>query len=224
MLRIEEGCMYKIPEIVSHWSATWSDEHGRSEWLVPDTRVAGIVPFLKERNVRTILDLGCGIGRHSLMFASKGFDVWALDGSGEGLYYLKKKADKKEIELATIVSDIHDLPFVDSFFDYILAWNVVYHGTYDELRQALSEVARVLGQSAVFQCTLLSTNNVNFGKGIQIDEHTFVQPDAGEKSHPHCYIGREDIKQLLDGLTVRTLEETELTYRGSFHWHIIAEN
>ena len=37
-----------------------------------------------------------------------------------------------------------DLPFAPGAFDYVLAWNVIYHGDGTSVVRALSEIARVL--------------------------------------------------------------------------------
>jgi tellurite methyltransferase len=210
--------------IVSHWDEAWAEEETRIEWLTPDIRVSGIISSLRERGVRKILDLGCGVGRHALLFAASGFEVWALDGSEEGIEYLQKKAESLEIGLTTVLGDIHELPFPDSFFDYVLAWNVIYHGRSIELSRSIQEIKRILGYKSIFQCTLLSVNNINYGRGIALDNCSFIQPGRGEKSHPHCYTSKNDALSYLSGMRVHTMEQIECNPRpGSLHWHIVAE-
>ena len=42
-------------------------------WLVPDQEVARLAQKLGEPAGKTVYDLGCGIGRHSLYLAQAGF-------------------------------------------------------------------------------------------------------------------------------------------------------
>ena len=49
----------------------------------------------KEQGFSKILDLGCGKGRHSIMFAQNGFDVSSLDLSESGIKNLHEIADSK---------------------------------------------------------------------------------------------------------------------------------
>jgi hypothetical protein len=40
-----------------------------------------LVPALKACGTQHVLDLGCGVGRHALLFAEHGFVVEAIDGA-----------------------------------------------------------------------------------------------------------------------------------------------
>jgi len=57
---------------VEAWDERWATPEGRAEWLVPHPAVAAMVPMLKARGAQHVLDLGCGIGRHALLFAEHG--------------------------------------------------------------------------------------------------------------------------------------------------------
>src|SRR5215472_18663329 len=70
---------------VEAWDERWTTPEGRADWLVPHPAVAALVPVLKARGVQHVLDLGCGIGRHALLFAEHGFGVEAIDGAPAGL-------------------------------------------------------------------------------------------------------------------------------------------
>jgi 2-polyprenyl-3-methyl-5-hydroxy-6-metoxy-1,4-benzoquinol methylase len=39
-----------------------------------------------------VLDLGCGVGRHALLFAEHGFVVEAIDGAAAGLDFARREA------------------------------------------------------------------------------------------------------------------------------------
>ena len=67
----------------------------------------------KERGCQTVLDLGCGKGRHSLFLAELGFHVTAVDLSPEGIEQLQTEAKRKHLEnnINTVVCDMLSLPF-----------------------------------------------------------------------------------------------------------------
>jgi 2-polyprenyl-3-methyl-5-hydroxy-6-metoxy-1,4-benzoquinol methylase len=50
------------------------------------------VPVLKARGTQHVLDLGCGVGRHALLFAEHGFAVEAIDGATAGLDFARREA------------------------------------------------------------------------------------------------------------------------------------
>src|SRR5437870_5367254 len=56
----------------------------------------------KERHVQKILELGCGQGRDSLFFASKGINVTALDFSSIAIKGLIKRANE-----GNLLNNIH---------------------------------------------------------------------------------------------------------------------
>ncbi len=63
------------------WDERWATSEGRADWLVPCPAVSALVPVLKARGTQHVLDLGCGVGRHALLFAEHGFAVEAIDGA-----------------------------------------------------------------------------------------------------------------------------------------------
>jgi tRNA/tmRNA/rRNA uracil-C5-methylase (TrmA/RlmC/RlmD family) len=54
--------------------------------------VAALVPLLQARGTQNVLDLGCGVGRHALLFAENGFVVEAVDGAAAGLDFARREA------------------------------------------------------------------------------------------------------------------------------------
>jgi 2-polyprenyl-3-methyl-5-hydroxy-6-metoxy-1,4-benzoquinol methylase len=48
-------------------------------WLEPSEESYYLVNRWKTQGRKSILDLGCGLGRHSILFAKNGFDVSAMD-------------------------------------------------------------------------------------------------------------------------------------------------
>ena len=79
------------------------------------------------------------------------------------------------------------LPFADGFFDLILTWNVIHHGTAAVIRQTLAEIERCLRPQGYLLCTLISTQHRHHGKGTEIELGTFVVP--GETETGRCWPG-----------------------------------
>src|SRR3546814_14186692 len=66
------------------WNDQWQSDAGRADWLEPDLDVAAVVPLLRRRGARSVLDLGCGVGRHACFLAGPGFEVPRLAASPPG--------------------------------------------------------------------------------------------------------------------------------------------
>lgn len=60
-----------------------------------------------------VLDLGCGYGRHSIMFRKKGFNVVGMDYSN--VLLTKAKADSQGMGIEWIQSDMRNIPFENEF-------------------------------------------------------------------------------------------------------------
>src|SRR5712691_5726551 len=105
---------------VEAWDKRWATDEGRADWLEPHPAVVSLLPELKARGARRVLDLGCGVGRHALLLA-------------------------------------------DASFDFVLSWNVIYHGTLGDVGHRLGGIWRVLKPGALFQGTMLTTRNSGYG-------------------------------------------------------------
>src|SRR5580658_10336471 len=110
---------------IDSWEKRWGTEAGRADWIDAHPAVAGILPELKARGARRVLDLGCGVGRHALLLAAEGFEVDAFDGSETGLAVLRDSAAARGLTLGLKHGNADRLPYDDGAFDYVLSWNVI---------------------------------------------------------------------------------------------------
>jgi SAM-dependent methyltransferase len=101
------------------------------------------------RGRQTLLDLGCGAGRHAFEAMRRGATVVALDADAAELKDVKAVGgamfDDGELphgEGGVVNGDALTLPFPDESFDRIIAAEVVEHIPDD--KRALRELARVL--------------------------------------------------------------------------------
>ena len=58
-----------------------------------------LAKLFSEKGVQRILDLGCGTGRHLLFLLKKGFEVYGLDGSPNGLEIAKMWLTEENLSL-----------------------------------------------------------------------------------------------------------------------------
>jgi len=64
----------------------WKAVEDKSSWLDPCEESYYYAEKWKREGRKSILDLGCGLGRHSVLFAKYGFKVTAVDISEEALF------------------------------------------------------------------------------------------------------------------------------------------
>ena|SRR5580700_2106974 len=210
--------------VVEAWNRRWATPEGRAEWTNPHPAVQALIPELKARGARTALDLGCGVGRHALHLAAEGFAVEAIDGSAAGVAATAKAAKARGLPLLTVRQGfIDELPFPEAAFDYVLSWNVIYHGTLGDVGRRLAEIWRVLKPGGLYQGTMLSTRNANYGVGRAVAPDTFVIDEVEEKSHAHFYCDAARLVSLFAGFELLSMSQDEQGKPGAWHWHVVAE-
>mgnify|MGYP001567634686 CR=1 FL=1 len=74
-----------------------------------------------------LLELGCGIGAHSLELARKGFDVTGIDINRNFIKYAKKEAEKKAIKNIKFLQMDITKPINLGKYDIILTSEVIEH-------------------------------------------------------------------------------------------------
>ena len=207
---------------VESWDDRWQTPEGRAEWLVPHPAVAALVPLLKARGAQRVLDLGCGVGRHALLFAEHGFVVDAIDGAASGLDFASREAASRGLRLNMHQGDAAALPFDDQSFDYVLSWNVIFHGTMGDVASRLAEIWRVLKPGGLYQGTMLSKRDVQFGRGRPVAPDAFIR-GSDTKAHPHYYCDFAGLAALFAGFELVSVTQEEQRRPDSWHWHVVAE-
>jgi SAM-dependent methyltransferase len=208
------------------WDRGWGREDTRARWSKPDPIVIELIGALTARGARRVLDIGTGIGRHALAFARAGFDVVAVDASDTGLGQLRRAAEAEGLPIETRLAAFTELPIDDDSVDHVLAWNVLYHGDGEIVRNAFAECERVLRAGGTAQLTMLSKRNRSFGVGSEIRPDTFVDDaSTGDKDHPHFYVDAATLIAMLAAarLEVRSLADIDQDPPSSaFHWTVLA--
>jgi 2-polyprenyl-3-methyl-5-hydroxy-6-metoxy-1,4-benzoquinol methylase len=205
------------------WNQRWQTAEGRADWLEPEPAVQQLVPHWHQQGAARVLDLGCGVGRHSLYLAARGFQVTAYDASQSGLDHAARTAAEQGLALTFRLGHMTELPFADGTFDFVLAWNVIYHGDEPIVRRTIGEIRRVLKANGWYQGTMLSKRNAKFGRGAQVAPNTFVIAEDDDKNHPHFYCNARECVRLFEGFEMLSLVDCEHAQPGSWHWHLVAE-
>lgn len=163
--------------------------------------------FLQE-GVRSVLELGCGQGRDTLLFAQNDFEVTSLDYSEKAIEAIKKTIQDTDLSYP-VHAQTHDvrepLPFPDNFFDACFAHMLLcMELSTVEIESLLREMHRVLKPEGVAVYSVRS----NFDPHYQVGEH------LGEDLYRigglvvHFFTARK-IRQLAKGYAILGLERIE---------------
>lgn len=184
-------------------SKGWDWEKNTDEyWLKPEPEVYYLAEKWKKDGVKKILDLGFGLGRHSLYFASQGFEVYSMDISTYAVAKFENYIEENHIKnIKAYEGNMSKMPFVEDFFDAIFSFHVIYHTDTNGFNIVLNEVKRVLKSKGKLFITMITKDLDSYRNGNKIN---FVDPNTivlngkedAERGVPHFYIDLEDIKNL----------------------------
>lgn len=222
----------RVIKVNGYITKPWDWSKNKDEyWLVPCRDSAFLAERWQGAGYKKFLDLGCGLGRHSIYMAEKGFDTTAADLSDYGIGHLKRWASEAGVSVSATVCDMTDLPFDDNSFDCLMAYNVIYHTDTEGFCAALSEIRRVLRDGGELFLTLISKNTYSYqnaDKYLRIDNNTLLRTeDNAEKDVPHFYVDIDDIKRLFTDWSFEFLPVEWCDYdlndssRYSKHWMLL---
>lgn len=105
---------------MSVWYKELFDNYARTYDKEPFTQgTLGEVDFIeKEMNFdksKTILDIGCGTGRHAIELTKRGYKVTGVDLSGSQLNRAREKAKESGVEVQFIQQDAREINFKNEF-------------------------------------------------------------------------------------------------------------
>jgi 2-polyprenyl-3-methyl-5-hydroxy-6-metoxy-1,4-benzoquinol methylase len=90
---------------------------------------------------RRVLEIGCGMGLHSLELARRGAEVHAVDLTETAVEATRARMKEFEVEADVRQADAESLPYDDRTFDLVWSWGVIHHSA--RTARVVREIARV---------------------------------------------------------------------------------
>ena len=171
-------------------------------FIEPHEDLPAIAELLKSRQANTVLDLGCGSGRHTVYLAKSGFSVFGLDSSPEGIEMTGRWLAKEGLEADLRVRRMTEtLPYEDAFFDSVVSIQVIHHARVAVTRGIVGEIGRVLKRGGFVFVTVPELKNpkITFR---EIEPGTFVPLDGDEKGLPHHYYTPDELRELFSDFEI----------------------
>lgn len=215
--------------MADNWNKLWMDEDKQRRWSIPDHHFVSYVETLGDISGYRVLDIGAGIGRHSLYLAKKGCIITAIDPSETCRNYLSNLVENEEKNIKIVNGEFTSLTNFDSIkFDMVVCFNVLYHERLEDMKNALREINRILKDSGILYLTLNSTKNIHYGEGIEIESNTFKDQKKIDGEHLHHYSDKSEVYDLLKQFSIDKLEEDEeevggKIFKDRWHWYIAVE-
>ena len=118
-----------------------------------------LISHLRPKDGSTMLDIGCGRGRHSRYLASKGYDLTGIDISPESISYAKQF----ENDHLTFYQHDMRMPFRINYYDYGFNFftSFGYFYTRREHDDAMRTIAQALKPGGIIVFDYLNSNYVS---------------------------------------------------------------
>ena len=211
-----------------NWSIVKDDPY--CVWKNPSIESYYLLNRWMSLNMKKFLDLGCGLGRHTILFARNGFDVSAFDISEDAIDRTKKWLEEENLKCDYKIGDMLNLPYEDNSFDCILCRNVISHTDTEGMKVIVNEIKRVLKENGECYLTLGSKKTWGFNQDSWPlkDENTRLKMEEGpEYMTPHFYADYNLCKELFKDFKIETIyelidyyEEKNKVY-DSYHYHLL---
>lgn len=198
-------------------------------WLEPSVESYYLIDRWQKQRKKDFLDLGCGLGRHTIQFAKAGFNTAGFDLSEESIRRTAEYAKAEKLDITLKVGDMLELPYLDASFDCILCRNVISHTDTAGMRQIVGELKRVLRPEGECYLTLGSKETWGFKQDWPVvDENTKIRIEDGpENGIPHFYADYDLIQELFKDFKIELIYQLEDFYEkggktlNSWHYHLL---
>ena len=141
-------------------STLWDGLHRlqRHQLRYPSEDVVRFLANAKAGGARTMVDIGCGAGRHMKLAHELGLDPTGIDSSNAAAAHAATYGD-------AATADATSIPFPDNRFDCAIAIGSLYYGTYSDVVRAVRETHRILRPGGLALFTLRTDRDWRHGRG-----------------------------------------------------------
>jgi len=167
-----------------------------------------LLKIFRKTNVKKVLDLGCGSGRHLKFFAENGFEVWGMDNAKQGLKQARKILKENNLKVKLTNSSCYKkFPYKDNFFDAVISIQVIHHGRLKDIQKCISEIERVIKKDGTIFITVTKNKYHKNNKSEMklIEPKTYVILSGFEKGVPHHLFSRKTLKKYFKNFKIKKI-------------------
>lgn len=183
----------------------------------------------------TLVDLGCGTGRHTITALKMGYKVIAVDFVEHCIEVTKKRVN--DLGYGSKVKYIHnentELDIADESVDMVLGWGVCFYNKRSSIEVMLKSIHRILKKNGICFVDFRTQNDSIYLKGKQfaIEKDTILMQselDLGlSLEGTHMYIpSYDELREMMKlcGFQIENIELYEFTEKNQEEknswWHI----
>lgn len=169
--------------------SVWKKQLEKNKMLYPDERVvAFFANNFKEQNnyEKNVLDIGCGSGRNLIPALDYGFNCYGIDFNEECCITVKKTFEDRKGLKKIYFGDLKSVNLESDFYDVVLIYGVLFLNEYNEMRQLLSEIKRIMKKGGKMIVNFRAEDDYLNGKGKKIGDYSYIL-DESTGSYENAY-------------------------------------
>ncbi len=191
---------------LTRWQQLYLEKRDEVVSVAPSYCAQNATRIFIENSKRSILDLGCGIGRDTFHLAASNLSVVGVDAAESGLMIANRHKETKQRNPVFARADARTLPFPDASFEGVYCFGMLHEFTEvtreQDIGAVMKEIDRVLAPQGLLILAVLSG-----------------EPEQGL---PHVYLFTE---QVFDAVTraFQTLEKrtyNDIGCTGKTDYHV----
>ena len=202
-----------------------------TKWKIPAPEAYYLLHRWYNEGMENVLDLGCGIGRHAILFSQAGFNTYAMDLSANAISRAKQWANECGLSIDFRVGDMLNLPYNDETMDAIFAYYVISHTDTRGVIEVINQIDRILKSKGEAYLTFGSKNSWGFKENWPIvDENTKIRIEDGPDNNvPHFYADPDLIFKLFNGFNIldlkqiQKIERVDDVIKTHDHYHVLVK-
>jgi SAM-dependent methyltransferase len=193
-------------------AAGWNEQHqkyAQAEWInTPSIFGEWALGYFPSSG--SLLDVGCGQGQDSRLFAAKGYDVVGIDFAAEGLRFANEKTPaglkgKLRFEQADISQP---LDFPDESFDVVYSHLAIHYFDAVTTQSIFDEFHRILKKGGTLAVLVNSVHDAEYGTHRKIEDDYFQVGDVKKR-----YFSADSIRRFARKFEIIIADERGETYK-----------
>jgi SAM-dependent methyltransferase len=157
----------------------------------PHEDLGAVTAVFQKHQVRTVLDVGCGLGNNLIYLAQRGFIVSGIDAAPTAVKTIKTEIKHRHLAVDVKLGYFQKLPFDSNSFDGLISIQTLCHGYAKDVLLGIAEITRVVKPGGIIFLTL--PGRVAKGKvryclaktARKVGSHTYVPALGEEIGEPH---------------------------------------
>jgi len=149
--------------------------------------------LFKKNNVKKVLDIACGTGRHCIELAKLGYEATGIDISKDMIRVARNKAEKQKLKIDFIRKDVGAITFAGEFDAAICMWGTFYYLPWPV---TLKRVSRALKPGGIFVLNGRDWDNIDKSPKAYPELKTVVGGVVVKQKMSERFVGNKRVKRI----------------------------